>query len=414
MVPRIAVSNPGKLPDVHQVARAAAAHDVLATCFATFNPESHFSLRKLGSVPGPIGAYASRELNRRGLGSLGKCTVECTPREDILVALATRLLGHTSATTRLIWDRNQRLDRVVSSFLPADSTIFFGQAGACRRSLGRAKRLNMLSVVNWNIQHWDFAKEELSRESEVNPAWTGGRVFTHSRFPDRLTQAWRDELDTADFILTPSTSVTESFVSRGYSPDRFWTVPYGVDSTHFPPLKRDRSKADPLRVLCIGQVSQRKGVSRFFDVARRLPQCRFDWVGWRVAKLPEPPPVNVSLHFSARDLLPFLQAADVFLFPSLIDGFGLAVLEAMATGLPAICSTNAGARDVIEDGQDGWVVGPRDVARMVCLLELLADDRGLLARMSHSARLKAETYTWERFHKGVVDQATNAFYEQAS
>ena len=407
MAPRIALSNPGKLPDVHQVACAAAAHEQLQTYFVTFDPDNHPRLKSLGALPGSLGAYASRELNGRGLGPLTKSSVECTPTADLAVAVAIRLLSGTNASSRVIWARNRRLDRFVSQRLPADSTVFIGQAGAAGRSLERAKSLGMLSAVNWNIQHWEFARAEVEQEALCNPAWTQDRVFTHSNFPDRLVRSWLEELDTADYILTPSTSVTQSFISRGYSPDRFWTIPYGVDSTRFPALERKRSRRDPLRVLCVGQVSQRKGLSYFFDVARRLPHVEFDWVGWRVAKLPEEPPNNVSLHFSAPDLLPFLQAADVFLFPSLIDGFGLVVLEAMATGLPAICSSNAGAMDVIDEGDDGWIVAPRDVERMTALLERIADDRQGLTRISANARAKAESYTWARFHRETVE-AVNA------
>jgi glycosyltransferase involved in cell wall biosynthesis len=124
-------------------------------------------------------------------------------------------------------------------------------------------------------------------------------------------------------------------------------------------------------------------------------------VGWFVRELPGQPPANVTITTNAPDVVPHYQAADVFLFPSLVDGFGLVVPQAMACGLPVICTENTGAKDIVTAGHDGWVVNTRDVDAMVAHLETLDRDRDLLEQMSTNARATAETYTWDRFYEGM-------------
>jgi hypothetical protein len=403
MTLRLIVADPGKWPELTRVAEGASDQNALHTYYATFNARAHRVLTWLTGFPGQPGKYVANELSRRDLGQLEEFAVEHAAREDVALALTLRLTGHSKLAKKLNWRRDERFDRLVARDISPSATTFLGQAGASRRSLAQARLQGMTTVLNWNIQHWAFATHEFETETRMNPQWADEGVFSFARFRPELVRAWTEELKLAQFILSPSSSVTASFVNQGYTAESIWTIPYGVNLRRFRWMTRAHSDDRPLHVLFVGQLSQRKGISYIFDAARRLPNYRFTCVGWRVGKFPEPPPANVSVHFSVPDLRPFLQAADVFLFPSLVDGFGLVVLEAMATGLPAVCSVNAGASDLVDEGVDGWVVNPRDLDGIVARLERVGDDSRLLQRMGQAARAKAEAYPWERWQRSVVE-----------
>ncbi len=97
-----------------------------------------------------------------------------------------------------------------------------------------------------------------------------------------------------------------------------------------------------------------------------------------------------------------MRAHDVLVFPSLFEGFGLVVTEALSQGTPVITTPHTCGPDVLTDGEDGFIVPIRDAQAIAEKLELLHRDRERLAAMSIAARKKAETLTWESYRRGIV------------
>ena len=144
-------------------------------------------------------------------------------------------------------------------------------------------------------------------------------------------------------------------------------IPYGADAARFSPGHRDEQEtaaddaARGLHVLFVGQLSQRKGLSyllRAYD-AFRGPGTQLTLVGAYYGETGALAPYRDTFrhipHLPQSDLAGLYRQADVFVFPTLIEGLGMVVLEAMATGLPVITTPN-GPADVVRDGIDGFVV----------------------------------------------------------
>ena len=107
-------------------------------------------------------------------------------------------------------------------------------------------------------------------------------------------------------------------------------------------------------------------------------------------------------HLPRPEIADVYRHADVFVFPSLIEGLGLVVLEAMASGLPVITTPN-GPGEVVRDGVDGFVVPIRDVAAIVDKLEYLRTHPEERRRMGRNARERALSFTWARYQTRVLD-----------
>ena len=105
-------------------------------------------------------------------------------------------------------------------------------------------------------------------------------------------------------------------------------------------------------------------------------------------------------------LLDEMTRQDVLVFPSLFEGFGLVILEAMSRGLPVIASTHTAAPDLFSaDGAEGFLVPIRSAAAIAEKLELLHRDRVRLSAMSQAALDRAGTLRWADYHRGVCGVA---------
>jgi len=107
----------------------------------------------------------------------------------------------------------------------------------------------------------------------------------------------------------------------------------------------------------------------------------------------------------------FLRA-DVFAFPTLVEGFALSHLEAMACGLPVV--TTPGCGPAVREGQDGFVVPPRDAHALADKIAAIITDRALRRRMSESARERASSYSWGYYRQRLLEAVTAADARRAA
>ena len=112
------------------------------------------------------------------------------------------------------------------------------------------------------------------------------------------------------------------------------------------------------------------------------------------------------------EVLAEMAAHDVFAFPSLFEGFGLVLLEAMAMGLPVITTAHTAAPDLIDEGVEGFIVPIRSSEAIVEKLELLIREPDRLAEMSASARRRAREHTWERYEQTLAAGISSALANQ--
>lgn len=270
----------------------------------------------------------------------------------------------------------------------------------------KAEKAGIVKILNYPLAHHAFTRRYLLEEAEREPDFAA-TLNSHDR-PSWQSE-WLDrEIELADYILVGSRFAKESFVAEGVPEDKLCVIPYGVDTRLFAPPNESRP-ANRFNMIFAGQLSQRKGISYLLRAYEHIhsPHTSLVLVGqmqddgsalrhW--SHLFDHVP-----HVSRPGLAELFRQADVFLFPTLVEGMPLVVVEAMASGLPVITTPN-GPGDIVRDGVDGFIVPPRDVEALVERMELLRGSPELRAEMGRNARQRAQEFTWNNYKARVASR----------
>lgn len=196
-----------------------------------------------------------------------------------------------------------------------------------------------------------------------------------------------------------------SEVKYGHPPGRIWYVPNGVQEPFFQPHTYDRNPANHL--LYVGSWVDRKGVRYLVDafaaIAPGLKDLRLTVAGCVIpeANVKECFPENVraqvcAIPFVKREAMPELYAShDIFVFPSLVEGMPLTLLEAMAGAMPLVTTNCCGMSDLIENERNGLLVTPADSAGLREAILRLRDSAELRQKLGLAVQETARRYTWK-------------------
>lgn len=210
----------------------------------------------------------------------------------------------------------------------------------------------------------------------------------------------------AQRVVVPSQATARSVRNLGVDSERISLLPRGVDTNLFSEQKRTPHEWERFgmngarKLLYVGRVSREKGLDHLMAAFERLRAQR-DNVELVVVG---DGPYKAELEKSARDrsvafvgyqrgdqLARLYASADVFVFPSTTDTFGNVVLEAQASGVPAVVANQGGPAEQITPGVNGFVVNPEDANEMAEAIRSLLDDDLLRQDMGRAARRRAMT-----------------------
>jgi glycosyltransferase involved in cell wall biosynthesis len=256
------------------------------------------------------------------------------------------------------------------------------------------------------------------------PGWARHAVEVPEAYFQRREAEWA----AADLVMVNSEWTKAALIRQGVGADKIVIVPLAYEA---PPVEGRGSRVESpslanrghraafsssprpsslvprrtLRVLFLGQVILRKGIQYLIEAARLLEKeaIHFDVVGSigisdsAVASVPS----KMTFHGAvSRDRTEeFYRSADLFVLPTLSDGFALTQLEAMAHGLPVITTPNCG--EVVSDGVDGLIVPASDSNALAEAFQILLQDPEKLQAMSEATGAKLEQFSLARLWENL-------------
>lgn len=290
-------------------------------------------------------------------------------------------------------------DAAASKRLDPESDLFVGWSGVSERALLTARAQGMVAVIERGSSHIEFQRDILIEEYD---RYGLGLRPPH---PEIVAKEVR-EYELADYISIPSAFVEKTFLAKGVPKAKLLRNGFGVDLSQFRQLPR---RDQVYRVLFAGRLDLRKGVHYLLQAFSelRLPNAELWLLG---NKLPEIEPFFSRYagsfiyhgHIPQWKLHEYYSQCSVFAIASIEEGMAVVQLQAMACGLPLICTTNTGGEDVITDGREGFVVPIRDVEALKEKIMFLYENQDICREMGQAARLRVETgLTWDDYGRRV-------------
>lgn len=301
-----------------------------------------------------------------------------------------------------LWAGKKFGDLVVSrGFAGAAGVFVFDSAGL--EILEAAKKLGLRTILEQSVAPRELVFRLLAEEHERFPGWEP--PLPSPSEVDRLVARERKEWALSDTILCGSDFVADGIGLSGGPRARATVVPYGVDGRFSRNEPRSRGTG-ALRVLTVGEVGLRKGSPDILEAARRLGgEAEFRMVGpiglaeSAIRRFNEVIPLRGPVARTA--MRSEYDWADVFLLPSICEGSATVVYEALAAGLPVVCTPNSGT--VVRDGMDGYIVPIRDPATIAERLSFLKAHPGLMREMSANALARSSDYSLDRYRRRLLD-----------
>jgi len=401
--PRVLLSHPTGNQNVRNALASLVEWEMLAEFWTTIAWDAESRWNRL--LPSGMRTL----LGRRAYPDAPKERVRCVPlREMVRLGVGStplnRFLKSGERPFSIIGVYRHFDGEVARRVLSLRPDAVYCYEGGALETFREARRLGIKTIYEQTSSYWYWVRDLLKQEAERIPALVG---LLPNLADSEEHLRWKDEeLRLANIVFVASEHVRRTLA--GVIPDeKIRVVHYGAPAIRH----RERTATDParrLRVLFVGVLVQHKGIGYLLDAVDRLgSQVELTLVGRRFQ-------ANSRVDEACRrwrwfetlshsQVLDVMMQSDVLVLPSLGEGFGLVVTEALACGLPVIVTPNVGASDLVQDGREGFVVP-------VCSADLIADklqalyrDRDLLAAMSRQAQVTARENSWASYRANFRD-----------
>lgn len=292
------------------------------------------------------------------------------------------------------------LDRRIAATLDSrsrPSAVYAYEDGA-GASFEAARGLGIACLYDLPTGYWRAARRLLAVELERWPEWASTIVgFADS---DEKLERKDQELRLADHIFVASSLTRRTLADFPGPLPPVHVIPYGFPAAAGAKPEED-IRSGPLKLLFVGNLSQAKGVADLFAAVAALGDAVTLTV---VGRKPGPPNAALDAGLGRHRWIPSLphdavlremRAHDVLVFPSLFEGFGMVMTEAMSQGTPVITTDRTAGADLIEHGRNGWLFEAGDTASLRRSIEHLLQNPDDVVRVGQAALDTARQRPWE-------------------
>jgi glycosyltransferase involved in cell wall biosynthesis len=417
---RVVLSHPGTGPYVQHAARALHEAGLLSAYVTTFHYARQSPLgRFLRTAMGLVMRHPEQELSRRVITEVPREMVRSHPLPELIRMAAVK--GTDPITTDRVWEVTEKwFDRIVARRHLDGTDAVYGYEHAALATFEAQKRRGGACIYEMPITHHATTAKYLDEEFACFPSVETERDRHLRRLAPRRDQRKDRELGMADLAVCNSSFTRDSLLRAGVPAEKIVVIKLGSPAVWEAPQPRPYA---PFVFLSAGTQSVRKGTHYLLEAWRKLkPRAGAEL--WLVGSMTVPPELVADLPGTVvmrpplprRELFELYRRAGVLVFPSLCEGFGMVITEAMSQGLPVITTPNTAGPDFIEHGRNGFLVPIRDSELLAETMQWCLDHREAMPEISRAAMERTARWQWSDYRaalgRAVLDFLTKVQTER--
>ena len=272
-----------------------------------------------------------------------------------------------------------------------------------------ASKNNIKTIYDLTSPYWLFREKILEEEINLQPEWS---LSTTEVTSQNKCKNKDEEIALSDQIIVASSFTAKSLeLFEQNIKSKINVVPYGITCPTTKIINK-RNKNDKLKIIFVGRPTLSKGIQYLIQI---LNQLDFPWELQIAGSIPDTPhQISSKLDLFFRDprckflgqiqnksLIQKMKESHIFLFPSLFEGFGQVILEALSCGLPVITTNNTAGLDIIDNGKDGFLTPIRDIKNTIEIINNFYLNEELRMTIAENGFEKAKEFTWKRYQKKI-------------
>lgn len=361
------------------------------TCLAIRN-ESHLA-KFLSPIVQSFGL--ERQWQNRQLYGVPAHKIYCYPSLEIQ---AWWRLRQGIPACDVFWERNDRFQQQIPDGILAKAKIVIGFDTSSHILAAKAQNYGQTFILDRSVAHPRTCALITEEIRERFPDWK-------NTWDSKLEyEVIREETEhkLAKIIVVPSKFVANSLLANGIPKHKIRINPFGTYLQYFYP-SCNHNQTLPLIFLYVGLITARKGLPLLLQAWQKLKPNNAEL--WIVGpgKVPNeairqsPDSVRWLGPVSRQKLPSLFHQANVFVFPSFLEGLAQVQVEAAACGLPIIATTASGGEEIIEEGHTGFIIQPGNLEQLMHSISKFLDYPILAKEMSENARKKVSCLSWNAY-----------------
>jgi starch synthase len=303
------------------------------------------------------------------------------------------------------------LDIRVSKYIKSNTKnidAIYSYEDCALNSFEVAKKIGIKTIYDLTSPYWILKEKLLKEEVNLQPQWN----LTTSEISSIKKNLNKDkEILLSDQIIVASNFSARSLKYFKKKDLNIKIIPYGCPKPIGNKINR-RSINEKLKIIFAGRLVLSKGIQYLIE---SLYKTDLPWVLEIAGSCPEPPEqISKILSLFLKDsrckflgqisndnLLERMRNCHVLMLPSLYEGFGQVLLEAISCGLPVITTENTGGLDFIKNGYNGFITPIRDTQKTIEILEKIYHNEDFRVSIAENSIITAKEFSWERYDKQI-------------
>ena len=408
------LSHPSVAPFVQQVGRALWEANMLEKFATTLTDYPEASWRKIiCRIAKTVNIDLANQLERRTIKEFPLDLVVNNPWGELANLLA-RKIDRDGSFSDFVWEKTEPgyfLTWVASLLESKNKTIegIYGYEYCSLTTFRKAKELNIARVYDVPAPEHDFVyhilQKEINKFPELRTAYRQKVEIKH----EERTKFRRDEWNLANLVIANSEFTKNSYKTSGLDVSKVAVVPYGAPPPRIDGALGGTTIDQPMRFLWAGTFSIRKGAHYLLEAWKQLNPANASLQILGAMSLPKklleniPESINISGTVPRSQLYEIYHQSDIFVFPTLCDGFGMVVTEAFAQGLPVIATDRAGASDLIQHGKNGFIIPAADALALAEIMNWCTNHRQDVKAMRQAALDTAAKWQWSDYRAKLIE-----------